>query len=366
LLQSIQKDLDVDLKAISRIKLAWYKRPVVRMLDYLMRWRNRMFQLVGLFADPLSALYRKLDGQSLSSPQLEDTASKEKRSDGVARLLDLARAGDSANISIAPINFLRLGELYDRFGPIEGSQEMLYGRYDSQLCVVAFRDYSPSTDDRDREYELQATLALMARLRVNNLSEFGLLSSMGYSEYTKVHRKFNNKFGLVFLAPNKANKAPQTLGAFLNNSGSNPKHPLQERFRLAKQITTGLFFLHVSKFVHKNIHSKSVILFGAEDNLGAGLGQAYLLGFDSIRPSATATRPSREIEEKEELAKYLYVHPQKWQSAPLIQTTYMHDVYSLGVLLLEIGLWEPFVGSTPFGRPLVASHFYHDTSTEDE
>jgi hypothetical protein len=41
--------------------------------------------------------------------------------------------------------------------------------------------------------------------------------------------------------------------------------------------------------------------------------------------------------------KNLYRHPSRQGSAPTEDYIMQHDIYSLGVCLLEIGLWRPFV-----------------------
>jgi hypothetical protein len=143
---------------------------------------------------------------------------------------------------------------------------------------------------------------------------------------------------------------------------------LQERFRLAKSVALAVFFLHVSRFMHKDICAESVVLFGADpEHRARYLGEVYLLGFEDLRsdgvpsverrfPEALAHRDgdrrlgvSSEDRVFELLTfegldssrgrKYVYTHPQR-RAQVFTKATYLHDVYSLGVLLLEIGLWK--------------------------
>jgi hypothetical protein len=62
----------------------------------------------------------------------------------------------------------------------------------------------------------------------------------------------------------------------------------------------------------------------------------YLLGLEYARPTTEAS--SRPID-RDEIGENIYRHPEQW-GLPTVSFNVMHDVYALGVVLLEIGIWR--------------------------
>lgn len=62
----------------------------------------------------------------------------------------------------------------------------------------------------------------------------------------------------------------------------------------------------------------------------------YILGLEYARP---ATETSSRTVERHEIEDNIYRHPQQW-GMPTTSFSILHDVYALGVVLLEIGLWK--------------------------
>ncbi|KAJ5899944.1 hypothetical protein N7495_004688 [Penicillium taxi] len=84
---------------------------------------------------------------------------------------------------------------------------------------------------------------------------------------------------------------------------------LNEKIELAKQLATSVNYVHVLDIVHKN------------------------------------TRPENALLGNSVWAETTYQHPDRQGIHPSADYTMQHDIYSLGVCLLEIGLWESFVSS---------------------
>jgi hypothetical protein len=124
-------------------------------------------------------------------------------------------------------------------------------------------------------------------------------------------------------------------------------HSLAQRFRFAQRLATSLFFVHSTGFVHKDMSSCSVYVFEREGSTDKEifphtLGEPYLLGFGSVRTqdgwSDDFLRP------KAGWPGDIYEHPSRLaaeQNLPRYLNTY--DVYGLGVILLELGLWRPII-----------------------
>ncbi|TAQ88689.1 hypothetical protein B7494_g2967 [Chlorociboria aeruginascens] len=162
------------------------------------------------------------------------------------------------------------------------------------------------------------------------------------------------------------------------------KHPscpyildLGIRFRLAKKLVDAIHMMHCVGWVHKNIRSNSILFFpargplyrghpapaevfpqplGYDEPLFVGLGNARI--DDAVRDhhnvysdrdeedlledwragSKNRHRPYHSKRPHDINLNY-YQHPDKrWN--PSLKYSRAHDIYSLGCLLLEIGLWK--------------------------
>lgn len=92
-----------------------------------------------------------------------------------------------------------------------------------------------------------------------------------------------------------------------------------------------MIFLHSASFVHKNIRPETV--------LTTDSGASYLVGFSRFRPAAGYTYMLGDTLWNQNL----YRHPTRQGMVPEEMYNMHHDVYSLGVCLLEIGVWTSFV-----------------------
>jgi len=115
------------------------------------------------------------------------------------------------------------------------------------------------------------------------------------------------------------------------------------RLAIAKSMARAVIFLHSASFVHKNIRPETV--------LTTESGSSYLVGFQKFRATASHTYMLGDALWHENI----YRHPTRQGVAPEDMYTMLHDVYSLGVCLLEVGLWSSFVQHVigPNGEPLI-------------
>ncbi|RDW87920.1 hypothetical protein BP5796_03614 [Coleophoma crateriformis] len=125
--------------------------------------------------------------------------------------------------------------------------------------------------------------------------------------------------------------------------------PLNERLKLAHKLAEAVFFLHTAGFLHKNITSSSVVALrranvDAEEVLPE-LDDSYLMGFDLIRGSEAVTTQEGAVSESEEVRSIwdfdVFQHPDRLRGRDSPRYIKTYDVYSLGVILLEVGFWEP-------------------------
>lgn len=119
---------------------------------------------------------------------------------------------------------------------------------------------------------------------------------------------------------------------------------LTDVLRVARRLAAAVSFLHTCDFVHKNIRPETIILFQLQLNQSGvgceqGLGRAYLAGFDSFRGVTSHTARAGD----DDWARDLYRHPTRQGLLAHDEYIMQHDVYSLGVCLLELGIGRSFV-----------------------
>jgi serine/threonine protein kinase len=115
---------------------------------------------------------------------------------------------------------------------------------------------------------------------------------------------------------------------------------LGERFAMATTVAQTIFELHSVHWLHKSIRSDNVI-FGQQsvptDRFRAIYRKPFIIGFEFSREQGDRST----TEQDDRLERNIYRDPDR-QGAPADSPrfTVLHDIYSLGVVLLEIGLWR--------------------------
>ncbi|KAL8668361.1 MAG: hypothetical protein Q9168_007012, partial [Polycauliona sp. 1 TL-2023] len=135
-----------------------------------------------------------------------------------------------------------------------------------------------------------------------------------------------------------------TLLSFLHHGAdtdSTNTPSLEDRFRLAFNLTSSLLHLHARGLLHRNINSRNVVFF-TNDAQGSSDSKPWKNGLIR-RPFLTSFDQCSEdvYEEIEEpFISNIYRHPQADRGR---RSSFKpsFDIYSLGLLLLEIGLWMP-------------------------
>ena len=187
------------------------------------------------------------------------------------------------------------------------------------------------------------------------------------------HDAKRSRYGIVYELPRPLrcvdkhideDQLKRRLPKDFNHLLKNPIMSLGYRFWLAKALVESVIAMHASGWLHKNIQPSSVLFFPVGSNEGEDSkakreldwNRMYLMGCQYSRPSDTTpfipkanymtSRANSSISET-------YQHPDKLQD-PKRQFRHAYDVYSLGIVLLEIGLWESldnsYISSDPGKR----------------
>lgn len=125
------------------------------------------------------------------------------------------------------------------------------------------------------------------------------------------------------------------------------KPPLEARYQLAKRLVDTFARLYGSQWMHKGINSKNVIfpqVYSAESVqsfASTGIQTALVQGFNYSRQLTQAQTIDRG-KVLNDLESAIYRHPfYQGEAASGYQVHY--DIYSLGLVLLEIALWGPLM-----------------------
>ncbi|KAI9838187.1 MAG: hypothetical protein M1837_002616 [Sclerophora amabilis] len=149
------------------------------------------------------------------------------------------------------------------------------------------------------------------------------------------------RFGFVFEKPVGIDPQTQPV-SLLELVTTRDKPSLTDRIALATRIANCILYLHSVNWLHKGLRSHNIVFF-----FGTGdpdYHQPYLSGFDYARPA----RPEEMTEKPPQNAKFdVYRHPFAHGDGPN-ETTGTHnpfkksyDIYSLGIILVEIAVWRP-------------------------
>jgi len=183
----------------------------------------------------------------------------------------------------------------------------------------------------------------------------GLLRCNGFSAEPVRYR-----FALRFQYP-VGKTRPHTLRHLLthaSNQSPGIRHSLSDRIALVRKLASAVLYVHSCGFVHKNIRPENILIFDTIAPEGTNpaktafpnvIGEPFLVGFDSVR-KATAASSMILVEEWK---KNIYLHPDRHRMAQGDEFTMRHDIYSLGVVLLEVSLWDTFTNKeTGIGKYL--------------
>jgi hypothetical protein len=126
--------------------------------------------------------------------------------------------------------------------------------------------------------------------------------------------------------------------------------PLNQCLKLGYKLAEALFFLHTAGFIHKNITSTSVVALRrareeTDDLPDEAIDETYLMGFDLVRADTARTTKEgavRDTKTPRSIWEFdIFQHPDRLRGVDSPRYIKTYDVYSLGVVLLEIGFWKP-------------------------
>jgi Prion-inhibition and propagation len=164
---------------------------------------------------------------------------------------------------------------------------------------------------------------------------------------TAEHLKYGLVYGIPSSSPNP--DIPTSLYDLLpsnddddDDEETSEEFDLGDKFRIARILAQSLYQLHVSGWLHKAICSDNVLFFSPQSGLTSSRGpqktsnkSLFLAGYEFARPG----RLRDPTQKAGTITIDLYAHP-AYRSGGNVKYRRLFDIYSLGVVLLEIGLWR--------------------------
>ena len=209
---------------------------------------------------------------------------------------------------------------------------------DWQYCLYDSWSLEPRATFRRRTQNL--TKILNTDLRPLNLA---ILHCVGYLE------RASDTTGYAFRLPPgvEPGQSPVTLHHLLCNV---KKPDLGERFQLAKALVSTVFEIHNLGWLHRNIQPKNILFWPKPNSkVETDISKPYLIGFDISRsnlPKGFSVKPLSHTGDD------LYRHP-LYKGAERHSFQPSFDMYSLGIVLYEIGVWR-CITVNPWAAPSIS------------
>ena len=224
-----------------------------------------------------------------------------------------------------------------------------FGENDKQRVLVEERSYAGKwasiTDQNeflDKGKEVFDRVKELAKLFLMQPKpkDMRLLDCLGV-----FHLSASATFGFVYEFPRlqqeEEDLEPMSLSDLIQRTRDIEQNPtLNDKFTLSLAITSCIHSLHLTGWLHKSIRSSNIILFkerGQDDLAKVNLCEPYLAGFEQSRQfTAGAYSTDGDIIRIERA----FTHPSYLKDGVRFHPAF--DYFSLGVILLEIALWQSF------------------------
>jgi hypothetical protein len=207
------------------------------------------------------------------------------------------------------------------------------GHDERRTVLVEWKSYDKDLGESLESEQLSQLDSLARLLHVSSRpAELRVPVCAGY-----ILDDWHPRVGFVFEIPtavSPARAAPKTL---YDGLGGSDVPFLGDRFKFAYELSLSLCLLHTAGWLHKGIRSESVLFLEDQKSSYSDAEHPYLLGFEYSRPD-NATAYSDQIQNPTSRSN-MYRHP-KAQGPARDRFSRVHDIYALGVVLLEIGFWR--------------------------
>ena len=259
-------------------------------------------------------------------------------------------------------------------------QHRLHTYYKSHPVIVEWKYYSASISP-DLLTLLKKRVSMLASQlqRSSQTSGFCTLGCVGYFDNAAMHR-----IGIVFEHPDSdtSSEVLSLRERMIQDRHDRNVRDLTSRFAVAKALVMAVYRLHSVGWLHKSIRADNILFFESPGSDPHSLSAPFVCGFDFSRRDSplemTEDVPTVLMSRYADRERAIYRHPELDLRAPVLPSGYedqetfntqvleaesaaasfrfrkAYDVYSLGMILLEIGLWRPVKDLSSRKEPIEA------------
>lgn len=197
-------------------------------------------------------------------------------------------------------------------------------------------ELTPTNNGRVEKRVPEKTLERVERLvallcKADKPAEFCVPPCLGYFQDDS-----RQQFGLVFASPVESGSwPPRSLLSCFGTQGIT----LRTKIGVAQDLAQWLLYLHAVNWLHKGLRSASILFFS--DASSKYLGRSFVSGFDYARIVHSDTIPMPAADDTE---RAMYIHPDYIGAKRRQGFKKTYDMYSLGIILIEIAFWRPING----------------------
>jgi serine/threonine protein kinase len=234
----------------------------------------------------------------------------------------------------------------------------------SRNVLIEWRWYDLNCAEYLIDQQLNQMNAMAHFLSAKNLPGTGPLSRIVALDCRCFyHDSLNHRFGFVYDLSDEKQKQGRHLFPMSysiheyihdtapSNKERQPRPYLGAVFRMAQDLAETVHALHNAGWLHKNISSYNILMFCKPAQAPECFSFSVLSGFAGSRPedSQYSARAFAAIHSLYDHPKYQELCQDNRANSPVIFKR-VFDYYSLGVVLLELGLWRT-AASLPSQRP---------------
>jgi hypothetical protein len=316
----------------------WDKKRVTNFVEEIEAWNKKITQLV-----ELHVLSRRVYTLLKDQPPLRISSTLEARELGIQ---DALVAQEKALILPSPEGISAVEDFERKWTELKNAKKHAthwnfeIGRFEDSLVVLDAKLY----DGHPSEAEKDA-----ARARLNQLAS--VLQNLHRLEdvipecLCWMNRSDKSAHSLLFKIPADLEPQPQSLYDALPDTSVSSGPLLDERLKVAYRLASAVDSLHSVSWIHKSIRSENILFFYTKSSVRepeeeASAGRMlppkwFLFGFEYARTMDAETSFKSDADR----ARNTYRHPQRW-GVPTTAFGPIHDIYALGVVLLELGIWR--------------------------
>ncbi|KAI4277370.1 MAG: hypothetical protein LQ337_001811 [Flavoplaca oasis] len=259
-----------------------------------------------------------------------------------------------SNATITATDFRLEMDQLDWLGlPFMTDQTRALATYKGESIIVDWRLCRDDTWRREnpkafRQRTENLTKVLNSDLKALNV---GVLHCVGYLDQS------STVTGYAFRAPadTTPGQKPTNLHQMLTHVSKSSDVPgLGDRFELAKALVSTIFEILNLGWLHKNIQPKNVLFWPKPGTNELDYSKPYLVGFDISRPNQPGEVSEKPLADPDD---DIYRHP-LYRAQPSSSFLPSFDMYSLGIMLFEIGMWRNvgYQGQRRGSRPTLETH----------